>query len=302
MISTVKAVSFLRGLGFSRTAEYLNVLSDEGAMSNNSREYQYGNPTRGLCRSFCSPITRKHVQRTVRNNLIYRATDFEHPFDDTQHANYVRKLVSRSPLNGRDIKLFDGACNHGYLACTLEQKIERYVGMDLIEDVIETAKREANERFNEISCSDFKFVQGNLLIKSSYQGIPGDNNLIVCTGTFGHFRPMQILHVLDNLESVLSIESNARIIIGIPIIPPDFDSSTFIVNEDAFGSVIPHPRQVENGVRFVMVRANDNYEYSRYEGDDIVRLIQSHKKLEVEDMIKNGGSIYLSLKRKTKFH
>lgn len=300
MTFTVRATSFLRELGFSRTAEYLNVLSDEGAMSNNGREYKYGNPTRGLYRSFCSPITRRYVQRTVRNNLIYRATDPEHPFDNTQHANYVRKLVSRSPLNGKDIRLFDGACNHGYLACTFEQKIERYVGMDLIEDVIETAKREANEQFSGIGCSDFKFVQGNLLIKSSYQGIPSDNNLVVCTGTFGHFRPMQILHALDNLESVLSIESDARIIIGVPIIPPDFDSSTFIVNEDAFGNVIPHPRQIENNVRFVIVRYNGDYEYSRYEGDDIVRLIQSHKKLEIEDTIKNSGSIYLSLKRKTK--
>lgn len=298
MTFTVRAVSFLRELGFPKTAEYLNVLNDEGTLSNNGREYKYGNSTRGLYRLICYPVTRQYVQRTVGNNLIYRSTNSKHPFDNTQHAKYVRRLVSRSPLNSRDIKLFDGACNHGYLASTLKQKIERYVGMDLIEDVIATAKAEANERFSKIGCSDFKFVQGNLLIKNSYRELPSDNNLAVCTGTFGHFRPMQILHVLDNLESILSAESDARIIIGIPIIPPDFDRSTFIVNEDAESNIIPHPRQIEEGVRFVIVRWDNDYKYNWYEGDDIVRLIKSHKRLEIEDMIKNEGSIYLSLKRR----
>ena len=298
MTFTVRAVSFLRELGFPTTAEYLNVLSDEGALSNNGREYKYGNPTRGLYHSICYPVTRRYVQRTVGNNLIYRSTNSEHPFDDTRHAKYVRRLVSRSPLNGRDIKLFDGACNHGYLASNLKQKVRRYVGMDLIEDVIATAKAEANEKFSEIGCSDFKFVQGNLLIKSSYKGIPSDNNLVVCTGTFGHFRPIQILHVLDNLESILSVESDARIVIGVPIIPPDFDRSTFVVNWDADGNVIPHPRQIEKGVRFVIVRWDDGYKYGRYEGDDIIRLLKSHKRLEIDDVIKNGRGIYLSLKRR----
>lgn len=293
------AYSFFNLFQLPTMAEFVRTVNEQGGQSKKGREYNYFNTVRGLAQWVISPVTREEINRTVKNSVTYRKDDRRDPFAGRRgtggfhrQVQRIKTLISRSPLSNQELKIFDAACNHGHIAEYLDQRIKRYTGMDVFNEVIQSAWKEAEERFPKISCSDYSFVRGNILLRSSYKGLPQDNNLVICTGTIGHFSPYQIAQLLDNLASVLDNSGDSRIIIGFPIIPNNYDSSRL----KSFCSKYKE----EDGVRYIVQR--DGLEFRRYEKDDIVRLVQQNKKLEIIDIIEPSEELrnaYLCLKRKS---
>ena len=302
------AYSYLNQYGLWTMAEFVRTVADQGSQLKDGREPQYGGTLRGLAQWFISPVTREEINRTIRNSVIYREGDCRDPFKGRSNGfktqiHRMKTLISRSPLSDQELKIFDAACNHGHIAEHLDQRIRRYYGMDTFDEIIESAWKEAVERFEKIGCSDYSFVQGNILLRSSYKGLPQDNNLAICTGVMGHFRPYQISRLVDNLTDMIDHSGNSRIIIGIPVIPKDYDSTGFIITTDQFGNVMPKPRREEDGIRYIVQRSKtglSNFEFRRYERDDIVNLIQQNKRLEIADIIEPSEelqNVYLCLKK-----
>ncbi|MBI3591172.1 MAG: class I SAM-dependent methyltransferase [Candidatus Melainabacteria bacterium] len=300
--------SFLNRYGLWTMAEFVRTVNEQGGQSKNGKEHNYFNTLRGLAQWIISPITREEINRAVRNSVIYRDGDRLDPFTRRVskrfgiQAQRIKTLISRSPLSEQELKIFDAASNHGHITEELEQKIKRYTGMDIFNEVIQSAWKEAVERFQKIGCNDYNFVHGNILLGSSYKGLPRDNNLVICTGVMGHFRTYQIVQLLDNLASTLDNSDNSRIIISFPVISQDYDSSGLIVSTDEFGNILPKPRREEDGIKYVLERSRmTNFEFRRYEKNDILKLIQQNKRLEIADTIEPSEelcNIYLCLKRK----
>ena len=300
------AHSFLNHCGLWTMAEFVRTVNEQGSQLKDGREPLYGNTLRGLAQWIISPVAREEINRTVRNSVIYREHDRLDPFNGRGtrfpiQIERVKTLLSRSPLRNQELKIFDAACNHGHIAEHLDQKIRRYSGMDTFDEVIESAWKEAVERFEKIGCDDYSFVHGNILLKSSYNGLPQDNNLAICTGVIGHFRPYQITQLLNNLADMVEQSDNPRIIIGIPIIPKDYDYTGLIINTDEIGNALPKPRRKEDEIRYIVQRSSlIGFEFRRYEQDDIVRLIQQNKRLEIVDIIEPSEelqNVYLCLKK-----
>lgn len=303
------AYSFLNQHGLWTMAEFVRTVADQGSQLKDGREPKYGTTLRGLAQWVISPVTREEINRTVRNNVLYREHDRKDPFSGRSNGfriqvERLKTLISRSPLSDQELKIFDAACNHGHIAEHTDQKIRSYNGMDIFDEVIESAWKEAIERFEKIGCDDYSFVHGNILLRSSYNGLPQDNNLAICTGVMGHFRPYQIAQLVNNLADMIDNSSSSRIIIGIPVIPRDYDSTGFIINTDEIGNVLLKPRREEDGVKFIVQRSRTgltNFEFRRYERDDIVNLIQQNKILEIADIIEPSEelqNVYLCLKKK----
>jgi|GEM_PF-5363552 len=303
------AYSFLNQYGLWTMAEFVRTVADQGSQLKDGREPKYGTTLRGLAQWVISPVTREEINRTVRNSVAYREHDRLDPFNGRSNGfktqvQRTKALISRSSLSNQELKIFDAACNHGHIAEHLDQKIRRYNGMDTFDEVIESAWKEAVERFEKIGCSDYSFVHGNILLKSSYKGLPQDNNLAICTGVMGHFRPYQIVQLLDNLTDMVDSSGSSRIIVGIPVIPKDYDSTGFIITTDQFGNIMPKPRREEAGIRYIVQRSKaglTNFEFRRYEKDDIVNLVKQNKRLEIADIIEPSEelqNVYLCLKKK----
>ncbi|MBI1858947.1 MAG: class I SAM-dependent methyltransferase [Candidatus Melainabacteria bacterium] len=180
------------------------------------------NDSRNFSRGLWYLLNRKnfmHVVRTLRNLVLY-STDpkyFEASELYAEHLKDVGKLIKEGPLQRQNLKIFDAGCNRGYLVEYILQPIERYIGMDLFEDIMITAKVRAPERFEQIGCSDYRFTQGDILDRDAYSELPKDNNVAVCTGVAGHFRPSEIIVLLENLSSILCNDENARIYLGFPV-------------------------------------------------------------------------------------
>lgn len=219
MSIVIRVVNLIESVGFRRTSTFIKALHRDGTYSQNGRAYKYGNTSRGLTNFLLDPNTRYEVLSAVRNVSNYRKIDSLHPYSQrggTPQTKRLGELISSGLLSNQRIKLFDGACNHGYLAEHV-QNLERYIGMDLVKETIETACNEAKERFERTRCKDYKFIQGDVLDPTSYQAVPKDNNVVVCTGVLGHFRPRYIKILLDNLNQVLSDNYGARIYLGVPV-------------------------------------------------------------------------------------
>jgi len=305
MSLTANTISALNHYGFPTTAEFVRQVQVAGIEDVEGNEHKYGATLRGLSHWFCDPITREEIKRAIKNNTFYRINDSRNFFSrngGTPHGKAVNELVLRSSLANVPLKVLDAACNHGYLVEKLTPKVERYIGIDLIEETIRSANEQAKERFARAECSNYQFVAGNILLRSAFERLPKDNNLIVCTGTLGHFRPAQIVKLLNNFSFVLSGDANSRIIISCPIIPKDYDSTGLVVNCDGWGNVLPKPRREEDGVRFIIQRNVSKsgvakFEYRRYELDDFTSLIETQTPFKVEDSVKpeDSQNIYVSL-------
>lgn len=304
MTTHIRAVSVLNYLGFRKTARKLEAIRKEATLYSLQTNWPI---TIGLLRWCVDPLMREEIKRGLANADIYSKEDHNRPFDKnggTPHMKVVKKLLERSPLQSSSLKLLDAGCNHGYLVDHLENPVQRYIGLDLIGETIKTAANEAKERFSKIGCSDYTFLQGDIRYPHVYRDIPKDNNLIVCTGLLGHFRPIHIQNLLDNFYSILSDDESSRVIIGCPIIPDDFEEHLFIANYDEYGNLLKVPRRIDKGIRFVAEGNNTGFQYRRYEVEDFLSLVNSHGKFELVDrepqkLKRNDGIIYLCLKKKT---
>ena len=217
-------------------SEFMRVVRQAGR----DPKYRYGNTLRGMCRYSLDSSVRANVDETASSFLWYREIDHEHPFSKnggTGQIKTVSRLISQGPLKDKKLKVFDAACNHGYLVEHIPTP-ERYIGMDIIEETINTANREAPKRFEELGCNNYKFIAGDILDPESYKDVPQDNNVIVCTGIVGLFRPQQIKKLLSNLNQILAYDKDARIYFGFPVIHKDHFDNKLV--EKKFDENIPY--------------------------------------------------------------
>ena len=202
--------------------ESYRVLEELGSSPPESnRVYKYGNVMRGIYCYAADPRLRTVIKDSISNAALYRTTNSEHLFSrngGTAQTKRVGELIANGPLKGARLRILDAACNHGYLAKNIVQPIDRYIGMDLFEETISVATLTAREIFSKIDCSDYQFIVGNILKNGSYRNLPKDNNVAVCTGVAGHFRPSEITKLLENLNQILANEDSSRIYFGYPVL------------------------------------------------------------------------------------
>lgn len=212
------ATDLRKGFGDIKEAGKVTLLS--------GKETGYGNFLKGIFQIVFNPNVRFEVLEPIWNSLIYRVIDKAKPFNaysGSPQLLTLAQLVERGPLKRHKLKILDAGCNHGYLVNYINQPIERYIGLDIIEETIDQARKNAKIRFEKKECSNYQFTLGDILSRHTYAGLPTDNNLVVCTGTAGHFRPRQIALLLNYLNEVLSDEDEARIYLGYPVINDRFD-------------------------------------------------------------------------------
>lgn len=213
----ISIASTLDRAGFKRTAEFVRAVHRDGKFSSGGSINRYGSFSRGITHLLFNSLSWHEVSTSVRNASRYCEIDQEHPFLTSTWTHPLKKLggiIKEGPLAQETLRIFDAACNHGQLVDHIIQRIERYKGMDIIEETIDSARQEAWNRFRKIGCVNYGFTQGDILDRDSYIGLPRDNNLVVCTGVVGNFRPRCIPILLDNLNLMLSNEDSSRIYLG----------------------------------------------------------------------------------------
>ena len=304
MTVATRAISTLNLLRFKRTAQWFQSIYTEGTMHSPRTHWPV---TLGFVRWCVDPFTREEIKREHENLQRYATGDQIHSFGNyggKYHAEHVGRLLKQSHLLHSPLKVLDAACNHGYLVDYLKTPLQRYIGIDLIDEIIATANAEALKRFSKVGCNDYRFLKGDIRLNETYETVPTDNNLIVCNGVLGHFRPKHICQLLDNFYAVLSDDTSSRVIMGCPTIPDDFERHLFLVNEDQFGNIRKVPRRNEGGMRFVVQRnTSDDFEYRRYEIDDLIAFVNNHGGFRIVDkdpkeINPQDGSIYLCLQKK----
>ena len=234
MSLATRTISILDGVGLRRSAALLRALHREGTYSLDGTRHKRLNVSRGLVRLCRDPNARYEILTAINNTRTYVAIHPEHRFatnEGTPQTKRVGKLISNGLPAHKKVKVFDGACNDGYLAKHIEN-LERYIGMDFLSETIEDANREVHERFKDTGCNDFQFVVGDICDPTSYEEIPKDNNVVVCTGVVGHFRPRYIPSLLNNLNGILSNEEDARIYLGCPVFSRELIGYRSVFSDD----------------------------------------------------------------------
>lgn len=294
-------ISLFNDLYFWSGAETLRTLHREGIKTRHGKPTEYGNTFRGAYYFFIDPAVRTEVINSVRNGLRYRERDHDHFFSKGVIPGYnpspqrIGKIILTTDLSTKRLRIFDAGCNHGQLVDYIKQPIESYLGMDLFEETISTAKKDAKERFKKINCSNYKFIQGDIVVQGSYKGLPRNHNLVVCTGVLGHFRPKHIALILDNLNEMLSCEESSRIFIQCPVI-------------NSYGSKNLEKIRIEENMKFIEKGTRGNRLYFRcYDMKDLIRFIEEQCKFNIDwassdtsipDTPLGFKSIILSLKKR----
>lgn len=125
--------------------------------------------------------------------------------------HFIAKLIAEGPLKHQELRILDVGCHHGNLLHAMNNlsrngaqlNIKTYTGLDLSKSAIDHA-REAFPKHN--------YITGDALDSDSYREISDrSTNLITCCGVIDYLTPSKIKSLLNNLNSKLSDEDDARI-------------------------------------------------------------------------------------------
>ena len=217
--------ALLSKASFKKTVELLRACSRVGAQAPRTKTDRTGifDTVRGIAHYAMDPATRATVRETVDVALKYsdsKTWDMHSKSGGHFEPTIVAKLIAHSHLARQKLKILDVGCHYGYLIDSLKehpdltQNIHRYRGIDFSFDTVSNAQAQMNQRFKDTGCKDYQFVVGDALVKSSFEDLPKDNNIIVCTGLSDHFKPQEIKTLLTNLKHMLSDSPDARIFLG----------------------------------------------------------------------------------------
>ena len=208
----------LDSIGFVKSAEVIRACHQTGDEGTRVDTTGLAPTVRGLYYYAFYPSVRAKISEAVQASLKYRETESEDHFDNKEllGVNKTASLIIKA-FPEQELKIIDAGCNHGQLASSnlLSGRIKRYIGIDRFTT---QAKLEAKERFKKAQCKDYRFITNDILLRSTYKNLPKNNNLAVCIGVSGHFRPHQIQRLLLNLNGILSNDNSSRIIFGYPAI------------------------------------------------------------------------------------
>ena len=276
-----KTSALLLQLGFSKTAKWLRAIEEYGAIPpDDVRSYPSGNFLRGLTLLRLSSV-RNAIASQIHNCARYQFAEDVQPYKvpgtDLQR---ISNLISQGPLAGQKLRIFDVPSNSGYLVDKITQLVDRYIGMDILEDTIKRANEEAQERFEKIGCSEYRFIYGNILNFNNYKGLPQDNNVIVVAAIMGHFSPNKFLRIFENLNKMLSSNKDARIYLGCHVF--DVNNIKNVIDLGWFGTYMNNDRVYTDGeMRYQNWEVND-HKYRSYELSDMRRAIENYGRFEID--------------------
>ena len=236
-ISIVNIAQAMDYIGLKKTAEFIRTCRRIGSEYPRARKGEIGisDTLRGLTYIITDPISRTRVIDAVQMVAKFKNGDeYEQWLKRSRWSapEIITTLVADSPLKDEKLKIIDIGCHYGNQLQALVQhndlkrNIERFVGIDLSGQALAVAK----ERFSDTHGIEYAFIEGNALDQETYENIPGDNNLIVCSGVCDYLSPREIKKLL--LYSVNRLSSNGRMYFSYLTVDPIYNSA--IRDDDKF--------------------------------------------------------------------
>ena len=303
-ISILNIAQAMDYVGLKKTAEFLRACRRIGSEYPRAREDEIGisDTLRGLTYIATNPISRTRAIDAVQMVAKFKnGNEYEEWLKRSkwQAPEIIANLIADSPLKYEKLKVLDIGCHFGNQLYALLQhndlkrNIKRFIGIDLSGHVLSVAK----ERFACTNGTECTFIEGNALDQETYENIPRDNNLIICSGVCDYLSPKEIKKLL--LCSVNKFSSEGRMYFSYLTVDPIYNSA--IKDDDRFNlQGIKRKEQCsEDGILFYIFNARDKkgrvYYCYAYEPQEFRKIVeQSGLEIDVSNSFSNPqGNFYL---------
>ena len=258
--------NFLNQYKFDKTAEFIKACRRLGTDAPRARKDETGifDALRGLTHTVTDrgSFFKLWNSLSMVNKFGNDAAAYEEWIRDVQWPapKIIAELVSASPLRGERLRILDIGCYDGeQFRVLLEhpilgENVEAYTGVDLSSSAIAKAREKVPAHKN-IDC---RFIQGNALERELYDGIPHNNNLIICSGVCNYLTPAEIKILLE--YSAKKLSDNGRIYFSYHTILPIYNEVPTLAS-NLFGEFKRYfkdtKEETEEGVKYYRMKAFD---------------------------------------------
>ena len=208
----------LRTVGFNQAARFLNDVRRIGITNSPTIRrdpYEIFDTSRGLFLLATKGAMRQKIGKPLTLVDVY--------YDSNAFAVYIQsgywhchqiiaKLIANDKVyTEKNLKILDIGCHQGNLTEEIQKHfplfkgIESYCGIDLSQDAIRIARSLHPQH---------TFIEGNALSEETYQMVPQDNNVVVCSGVCDFLSPRDIKNLLMAINRKLSREDDAQVFIN----------------------------------------------------------------------------------------